>query len=183
MNPQAMPSTIALFASSRRHGNTGQLMDRIAKELKIEVIDLARLNISPYDYDHNNRDDDFEPLMQHVLGYEQIILASPVYWYGVSAPMKVFLDRVSDFLDIPELQEQGRRLRGKRGFVVCTSVYDEVAPPFSDALKQTFEYLGMSYGGVVHANCSGGYQAALYEADMASFVALVSNGAGLSKRP
>jgi multimeric flavodoxin WrbA len=175
MSRSRTPSTIALLASSRRHGNTGQLMDRVAKELQIEVIDLARLDISPYDYSHTNRYDDFEPLMQHVLGFDQIILASPVYWYGVSAPMKVFLDRISDFLDVPELQEEGRKLRGKRGFVVCTSVYEEVAPPFIDALKQTFEYLGVEYGGHVHANCSKGYQAALYEADVASFVVLARN--------
>ncbi len=36
-----MRSTIALFGSSRRNGNTGQLMDAIAGELQIEVVDLA----------------------------------------------------------------------------------------------------------------------------------------------
>ena len=74
-----MNNTIALFASSRRKGNTGQLMDRIARELEIEVVDLAEKNISAYDYEHRNRDDDFEPLMEHVLGFEKIIFASPIY--------------------------------------------------------------------------------------------------------
>ena len=46
------PTTIALFASSRRNGNTGQLMDRIAGELEIEVVDLAGKSISPFDYEH-----------------------------------------------------------------------------------------------------------------------------------
>ena len=59
-----MLNTIALFSSSRRSGNTGQFMDRIASELAIEVVDLAKLRLSPYDYDHRNRDDDFEPLME-----------------------------------------------------------------------------------------------------------------------
>jgi len=71
---------IALFASSRRNGNTGQLMDRIAKELEI--------------------------------------FASPVYWYSVSPPMKVFLDRISDFLDLPDLLNDRRRLRGKQAYIV-----------------------------------------------------------------
>jgi hypothetical protein len=44
-----MHNTIALFASSRRNGNTGQLMDRIAAELEIAVVDLAEKNMSPYD--------------------------------------------------------------------------------------------------------------------------------------
>ena len=54
-------SAIALFSSSRRNGNTGQLMDRIAVELDIEVVDLATKNMSAYDYEHGNRGDDFEP--------------------------------------------------------------------------------------------------------------------------
>jgi hypothetical protein len=77
-----MPSTIALFSSARRHGNTGRLIDRITSELKIEIVDLTNLRISPFDYDHRNRDDDFEPVMQHVLAHDQIIFASPIYWYA-----------------------------------------------------------------------------------------------------
>ncbi len=59
---RTMLSTIALFSSSRRRGNTGQLIDRIALELNIEVVDLASQRISSYDYEHLNRADDFESL-------------------------------------------------------------------------------------------------------------------------
>src|SRR5262245_41288547 len=120
-----MLSSLALFASSRRNGNTGRFIDRIAVELDIEVIDLASLRISSYDYDHRNRNDDFEPLMRHVLAHEQIIFATPIYWYAVSPPMKAFLDRLSDLLDLPDLLAEGRRLRGKNAYVVCTSISDE----------------------------------------------------------
>ena len=109
-----MLSAIALFASSRRNGNTGQLMDRIASELGIEVVDLATKRMSAYDYEHRNRNDDFEELMKRALAFDQLIFATPVYWYSVSPPMKVFLDRISDFLDLPDLLDDGRRLRGKR---------------------------------------------------------------------
>ena len=109
-----MSSAIALFASSRRNGNTGQLIDRIAAELDMEVVDLGSKRLSAYDYEHRNRDDDFEPLMKRVLGFEQIIFASPVYWYAASPTMKVFLDRISDFLELPDLLSDGRRLRGNR---------------------------------------------------------------------
>jgi multimeric flavodoxin WrbA len=125
-----MSNAIALFASARRHGNTGQLMDRIAAELGIEVVDLASTRISGYDYEHRNRDDDFEPLMERILGFDQLILASPVYWYSVAPAMKVFLDRISDYLDLPDLLSKGRRLRGKSAYIVCTSVYSE-APSIS----------------------------------------------------
>jgi len=152
-----MPSTIALFSSSRRHGNTGRLIDRIASELKIETVDLAGLRISPFDYDHCNRDDDFEPLMRRVLAHNQIIFASPIYWYAVSAGMKVFLDRISDFLELPDLLPEGRGLRGKTGYVVCTSASAEAAPEFMSAFDEVFRYLGMRLGGALHVNCTDGY--------------------------
>src|ERR1700722_6098373 len=116
-----MQSTIALFSSSRRAGNTGQLIDRIALELNIEVVDLAGQHMSSYDYDHLNRNDDFEPLIKRVLACDQIIFATPIYWYAVSPAMKVFLDRISDLLETPDLLSEGRRLRGKNAYVVCTS--------------------------------------------------------------
>jgi len=43
-----MLETLALFSGSRRSGNIGQFMDRIAPELNIEVVDLVRLHRAPY---------------------------------------------------------------------------------------------------------------------------------------
>jgi multimeric flavodoxin WrbA len=149
-----MLKTIALFSSSRRTRNTGQLIDRIAADLAIDVVDLASLRMSPYDYEHRKRADDFEPLKKRVLGHDQIIYATPIYWYAVSPAMKVFLDRVSDLLELPELLSDGRRLRGKNAHVVCTSISDEPSAAFLGAFRDTFDYLGMRFGGVAHVNCT-----------------------------
>ena len=170
-----MLRAIALFASSRRNGNTGQLMDRIAKELDIEVVDLGQARMSAYDYEHRNRDDDFEPLMKRILDFDQIIFASPVYWYSVSPPMKVFLDRLSDFLELPDLLNEGRRLRDKQAYIVCTSVYDEVSTAFLGALTDTFDYLGMRFGGIVHVDCRDGYVPARHDAEAIAFAQRVRN--------
>ena len=168
-----MLSTIALFSSSRRGGNTGQFMDCIAAELGVDVIDLAALRLSPYDYHHRNRDDDFEPLMEQILLHEQIIFATPIYWYAVSPAMKVFLDRISDFLELSSLLPKGRRLRGKNAFIVCTSIGDEPSSAFMNAFLETFEYLGMNFGGVAHINCEAGYSRALHDKSASAFSALV----------
>jgi len=168
-----MRSTIALFASSRRNGNTGQLIDRIAGELQIEVIDLGKKNISAFDYEHRNRDDDFEPLIDYVLGFDQIIFASPVYWYSVAPPMKTFIDRISDLLDVPDLLDKGRQLRNKTGFVVSTSVDDEPDAPFIAAFRATFDYLGMEYGGYINANCTDDFLADKHEDEIQAFIEIV----------
>ncbi|MBS0417147.1 MAG: NAD(P)H-dependent oxidoreductase [Proteobacteria bacterium] len=172
-----MLSTIALFSSARRQGNTGQLMERIASELGIEIVDLAGLRMSCYDYHHGNRDDDFEPLMRRVLACDQIIFATPIYWYAVSPAMKVFLDRISDYLDIPELLAEGRRLRGKNAYVVCTSVCDEPSPEFMGAFLETFRYLGMYFGGVVHVNCESGFLPEVHDSAATAFARMVRDAA------
>jgi multimeric flavodoxin WrbA len=168
-----MTGPIAIFSSSRRDGNTGRLMDRIATELGIDVVDLATQRITAYDYEHRNRDDDFEPLMTRLLDFDQWIIASPVYWYSVAPTMKVFLDRISDYLDIPELKASGRRLRGKSAFIVCTSVVDQAPSAFVDSLSETFSYLGMRYSGVAHFNCEDGYDVSLHDLEAVRFSRMV----------
>ncbi|WP_409526101.1 flavodoxin family protein [Nitrincola sp. MINF-07-Sa-05] len=112
--------------------------------------------------------------MNQILNYSKIILASPVYWYSASAQMKVFIDRTSDFLDIDDIKHVGRRLRGKVGYVVCTSISEEADSSFINSFKDTFTYLGMKYGGHVHANCDGGYVPELYIEDVRRFVTIVN---------
>lgn len=165
-----MSNAIAIFASARRNGNTGQFIDWIAKDLEIDVIDLSEKDISPYDYEHKNINDEFLPLMHRLLEYEKIIFVTPVYWYGPSAQMKVFIDRTSDFLDIEELKDIGRRLREKTAYIVCTSISNDADESFLNSLKNTFGYLGMKYGGHVHANCEDGYVQKNYRQDVDRFV-------------
>ena len=165
-----MKKTIALFASSRRKGNTGRLMDRIASDLSIEVIDLNDYTFSDFDYEHRNANDDFSPLLDKILEYDHIVFASPVYWYSVSPPMKRFIDRISDYLTFPDLLSKGRRLRGKTGYVVCTSISDLVSESYINAFKETFEYLGMHYGGHIHLDCSDDYHPERHKKEIDCFV-------------
>ena len=48
----------------------------------------------------------------------------------------------------------------------------EVSNSFINAFEETFEYLGMFYGGYIHANCDDGYQAENYADDLSGFMAL-----------
>jgi len=165
-----MSKAIAVFASARRNGNTGKFIDFIAHKLDMKVIDLSEKDISPYDYEHKNRHDDFITVMNELLNYENILFVTPVYWYGPSAQMKVFIDRTSDFLDLEELKHIGRGLRNKTAYIVCTSVSNEADSSFIKSLKDTFEYLGMHCGGHIHANCKNGYIQNDYQEDVHRFV-------------
>lgn len=171
-----MNKTIAVIGSSRRNGNTGQLLDSIANELGIEVIDLSTKNISPFDYEHKNIDDDFLPLMNHLLKHDNIIFASPVYWYSMSAQMKVFIDRTSDLLDVEELNDQGRELRSKVGYVVCTSITASVDDSFINSFTDTFRYLGMGVGAYIHVDCKDDYNRNSCQDDIIDFIKKLKSG-------
>lgn len=169
-----MKDAIAVFASSRRNGNTGKFVDWIVDELGIQIIDLAEKDISPYDYEHKNIGDDFLPVMHELLRHQKIIFVTPVYWFGPSAQMKAFIDRTSDFLDVEELKDTGRELRTKTAYVVCTSISEDADSSFLNSFKDSFEYLGMEYGGYVHANCENGYEPAKYQRDVDQFIRTVA---------
>ena len=142
----------------------------IANQINIDIVDLAQYTFSEYDYEHNNQKDDFLPLIERVLAYENVVFASPVYWYSVTPTMKKFLDRISDLLDLPQLLNSGRQFRGKNAYVLCSSVSKEVSSSFISAFEETFDYLGMTFGGYIHANCVEGYQVENYADDISAFM-------------
>jgi multimeric flavodoxin WrbA len=135
---------IIILGSSRSNGNTRKAIDTVIGNAAIPVVDLLPLNINGYDYEHSNQDDDFIPLMERILKFETIILATPVYWYTMSWLMKIFLDRITDLLKIRK--DLGRQLRGKKLFVVA-SFNDSLPKGFEDTFSQICEYLGMDYLG------------------------------------
>ncbi|MFC1866150.1 flavodoxin family protein [Chloroflexota bacterium] len=96
---------VAIIGSPRPKGNTGYLVDRAleaAEELGAQVkkIDLSKYNINPC-LGHDDcpsfvcciQKDDMAWILDESLNADGIILASPVYWYNVSAQMKTFMDR------------------------------------------------------------------------------------------
>lgn len=137
------------MGSSRSDGHTFKLCDFLTKQYPIDLIDLKNIDFSYYDYNHNNKDDDFIPTFRKVLNYETILFASPVYWYSMSGIMKVFLDRFTDILTIKK--DLGRRLRGKSMAVLSCSGNDEPSPAFYPPFKLSAQYLGLQYKGSVHA--------------------------------
>jgi putative NADPH-quinone reductase len=141
---KAENSPIIIFGSARSNGDTFTAIQMINSEIKAPVIDLNQLNVSYYDYDHKNKEDDFIVLAERMVGYNPIILATPVYWYSMSAIMKTFIDRWSDLLNIRK--DIGRRLAGKDLFLI-TSYAVDLPKGFEDPFSQTCDYLKMRYRG------------------------------------
>lgn len=146
---------VVIFGSSRRDGNTKKAVELVLEGFDYKFVDLSDLKISPFDYAHANRDDDFLPLMEKIVEYSDIILATPVYWYAACAQMKIFIDRLSDLLTIRK--DLGRKLTAKNLFVICSYAgnLSLVSSSFETPIRLTSNYLQMAYRGCLYYSQDG----------------------------
>lgn len=141
--------TVVIVGSSRNDGDTAILTNELMKKSKWDLINLSDYNFSYYDYEHQNKHDDYLTLMGRIINeYDTLIFATPVYWYSMSGIMKVFIDRITDLLTIEK--ELGRKLRGKKMAVISCSNGGNLADHFWLPFSESAKYLGMEYIGNTH---------------------------------
>ena len=99
------PLIIAIHASPRREGNTSSLLHEAVAGARqggarVEEVFLRGLKISPclelYGCKQDGRcaiQDDFQPVYDLMLESQGIMLASPIFFYTVSAQAKLLMDR------------------------------------------------------------------------------------------
>jgi multimeric flavodoxin WrbA len=127
---------LMLNGSPRKNGNTEVLLNAIADGVRdnggqVENIRLAGLKISPCKAcggcDKTGiciQPDDMVPLYDKVSRAERIIIGSPIYFYGVTAQTKLFIDRTQalwcrKYLLTPNEQEEDDS--GRKGFFVSVA--------------------------------------------------------------
>lgn len=144
-----MEKTVIILGSSRSKGNTGKIVDFISSKYNIEIIDLNDYKVGYFDYNFKNVGDDFIPLMETIIEkYDNLIFATPVYWYNMSGIMKVFFDRFSDLLHYQK--DLGRKLRGKNMAMISCSNSNDLKDGFAMPFIASANYLGMNYLGESH---------------------------------
>jgi len=151
---------LGLVGSGRKDGNTNTLVAQILEGAKEKGHDtkkvfLPDLRISPIGdcaacrkTGRCNIEDDFDMLMDEVLGTDCVVFGMPIYWFGPSAQMKAFIDRwvCRMFFD-----EEGfrARMRGKK-CVLAVPHQDtrlSVARHLFAMMEETFEFMEMAYLG------------------------------------
>jgi multimeric flavodoxin WrbA len=149
--------------SPREHGNTAILAERVADGARaagagVESIYLHGLDIQACDacaachaepYSGCIVEDDMQDLYPKILDADAIVIASPVYWFTVSAQTKLFMDRCYALV-----QGDGYLLKGKQYGIVMT--YGDSDPFNSGAVNalRTFQdgirYVGAEIVGMVY---------------------------------
>jgi len=105
-------------------------------------------------------EDDFGALMDRLYAADLVLVGTPLYWYGPSGQLKLFLDRWSCLLDLAEERFRDR-MRGKRAVIVIAQgergFYE--AGPCLQMLDWTFRYLDMLVAGriIVVGHARGDY--------------------------
>lgn len=139
----------ALVGSPRKGGNTDLLVDKILEGAKNAGASTRKI----YLYDQMilpcadcrkcfkdlkcRENDDMQKIYQEIDDSDAIIFGTPIYWYTMSAVMKLLVDRLRPYT-------VNNKLKGKRAVLVIPS--DEGPEACKDLLKlfvQIFNNLGM----------------------------------------
>lgn len=89
-------------------------------------------------------------LLDATLAATDIVIASPVYWYSVSASTKLYLDHWSAWMRLPEVEFK-KNMAEKTLWAVAALSDDDWsgAQPLVDTLRLSAEYMQMRWGGVL----------------------------------
>lgn len=121
---------IALLGSPRKQGNSDILADEVLRGMRDKGVEVEKVYLDDFmihpigEVRDNSREredprdyDDFPRVLSRFLDADLVVLATPVYWAGVSAQLKCFIDRLSSYFN---REPYSQRFRGK-GYIVITT--------------------------------------------------------------
>jgi multimeric flavodoxin WrbA len=147
--------------SPREHGNSSTLAEQVAEGIKAcgaeaEIFYLHNMDIRPCDACDTCQEtgvcvlmDDMQMLYPKLREADAIVIASPIYWFTMSAQTKLFIDRWYALES-----SQDNPLKGKQFGIILT--YGDNDPYSSGAINaiRTFQdmlrYIGGNIAGILY---------------------------------
>ena len=174
---------LVILGSPRKKGNSSILAARISRGAKsagaeVETVFLHTLKISPCDgcdacKKPNSRGcvvkDDMQQIYPKLIEADAWVIASPVYWFTMSAQTKIFMDRCYGLTAYAEKPFAGKR-------IAIAMSYGDADPfgsgcvnalrTFQDAYRYTgSKIVGMVYGSATEAGEIADSKALMREAE------------------
>jgi len=143
-----MALPLVILGSARVDGETRKAIDIAFAPGTIDLLTLAQHHIGGYDYAHGNAEDGFGVVADAMHAADKIVFATPVYWYAMSAPLKIFFDRLTDLTETRKAQ--GKFLAGKKVWVIANGTEEDLPEGFEIPFARTAAYFGMSYRGIAY---------------------------------
>ncbi|MED3552975.1 flavodoxin family protein [Cytobacillus praedii] len=153
--------TIAVLdGGTRPNGNTEILTNHAIQGINAEIIYLKDYQIHPIiDMRHSpegfqDRNDDYNSIIDRILPHEILIFSTPIYWYSMSGIMKNFIDRWSQTLRDPNYPDFKRKMAAKKAFVFAVGGDDPTIKglPMIQQFKYIFDFVGMEFAGYIIGN-------------------------------
>jgi len=157
-------NVLVFLGSPRKGGNSEVLTEAVLKGVRIaggtpEIIRLCELSISPcISCGGCNKtgkcvvEDDMTPLYDKILATDLIIVASPIFFYGITAQAKAFIDRTQALWNRKSLlmkKGEWQDNPDRRGFFISVAATSG-ARIFEGAvltMKYGFDAIGTAYDG------------------------------------
>lgn len=154
-------SFVFILGSARPNGNTELLARLAAKSLPLDAQqrwlsllhdplplfeDIRHHESRKYSVANKNE----QKYLDATLTATDIVIASPVYWYSLSASAKLYLDHWSAWMRLPDTDFRNR-MAGKKLWGV-TVLSDEAllgVQPLIETLRLSADYMDMQFGGVL----------------------------------
>ncbi|WP_312691441.1 flavodoxin family protein [Kosakonia sp.] len=138
-----MSKFVVFNGSSRYPGNSSIIIEKVFSGFDAEAFRLKDFTITQYE-DYRETDlkykpvsDDYDFLINKFLQSDVAVFISPVYWYGISGTMKVFIDRFSESLKkIPDFRQ---RCNGKK--IVLVVIGGDNPQQKADIITTQFQYI------------------------------------------
>ncbi|MFA5180161.1 MAG: flavodoxin family protein [Syntrophales bacterium] len=167
---------MVLLGSPRRKGNSAILADQIAKGIKsakakVEIVYLHGKNIAPCKacfacQKKNSKgcsiQDDMQELYPNLIEAGAWVIASPVYWFAMSAQTKIFMDRC---FALPAYRSDP--FKGKRIAIAMTyggeDPFDSGCVNALRTFQDAFRYIEAKFVGMVYGSAMDAGQIKLNE--------------------
>ena len=148
---------VILFGSPRKNGNTIQLVRTMIDALKknghkVRMFYLNDLDIRPCQGCYIcvkdaacKINDDMKKIRKYIMESDTIVYATPIYWFGPSAQLKLFMDRSIAFMD----SDYNSRIAGKKAVTLITFADNDIdtCRPAIEMFKKTLSLLNLDYAG------------------------------------
>ncbi|MBB3908023.1 multimeric flavodoxin WrbA [Anoxybacillus rupiensis] len=149
-----MANILLMNGSSRENGNTARLAQIVLEGIAHQQIYMKDFSITPIiDKRHDPEGftpvaDDYEKIIRLVREHDILIFATPIYWYGMSGQMKLFIDRWSQSLRDPHFSFK-EEMKSKKAFVVAVGGDDPYIKglPLIQQFQYIFQFVGLTYIG------------------------------------
>lgn len=153
--------TVIVLGSPRKNGNSETLAKAVVQGLEeggstTEFIRLNTLSIRACQgcggCDKTGEcviKDDMQEVYEKVDGADRVLLVTPVYFYTVSAQLKLFMDRIqARWSRKYNLNERFRQGEGRRGYLLATSATtgDRIFECSELPVRYTLDALDMEWG-------------------------------------